>query len=175
VGSVCEDGQRLNWEEITTQIEPVLAHHFKPALLARMQPIVYLPLGAQVLSEIIDSKLALLQKNFAEIQGIDFVVSATAKEHLQNLCHEGSTGARLIDQVIARHILPQIARMILVARLEDQTLSRVEMGVDDAGNFYFSENGQSTDDLRREDKKSKRRKSGKNQAVQSLNQVQAAE
>jgi len=173
---VDEDGQKMGWEAISKQIHPLLANHFKPALLARMQPIVYLPLGAEVLSEIIDSKLALLQANFAKVQGIDFVVREEAKKHLQNLCHEGTSGARLIDQMIARHILPQIAHMILSAQLEGQEVTRVEMALDASGNFCFSQKGQPQDVQKEEGGKKERRRAGKYKSAASVAcQEEAAE
>jgi len=171
-----EGGGLLDWEAITAQIHPLLADHFRPALLARMQPIVYLPLGVQVLREIIDSKLAVLQSNLAKVQGIHFFVSDSAKEHLQNLCQEGTSGARLVDQVIARHILPQIARMILMARLEEKDLSRIDMDVDERGVFCFSEPQESGKDLQTAVAGNKRRKSAKKQPTPQLTgQLDAAE
>jgi len=132
-------------QEIMAQIRPLLENHFKPAFLARMQPIVYLPLSTKVLREIIDSKLALLQANFARVQGIDFTMSQAAIEHLQTLCHEGSSGARLVDQVISHHILPAIARMILASRLEAEEITRIFVDLDPEGrDFCFSQNQPTT-------------------------------
>jgi len=166
--------QKMGAQEITTQIKPVLEGHFKPAFLARMQPVIYLPLGEEVLAEIIDYKLALLTNNFAEKQGIDFTVSDQAKQHLQTLCHEGSSGARLVDQIIAHHILPAIARKILLARIEEREITRIVVGMDtDTGDFCFSENIALDEQPQSTDNKSKKRKS--NQKKQELNPAQSEE
>jgi len=170
-----QEQQSLSGQEIATQIHPLLANHFKPALLARMQPIVYLPLGAQVLCEIIDSKLAALQANLAKVQGIDLTVSPRAREHLQSLCYEGSSGARLIDQVIAQHILPEIARMILAARLEEREVQQIAMDIDEAGEICFSEGVLSTKSADESRQKGKKRSRSQNKQTSATSQSEAVQ
>jgi len=138
--------QKMNAAQITRHIRPILENHFKPAFLARMQPVIYMPLATDILREIIDSKLAQLASNFAEKHGIDFQVNQTAIQHLQNLCHEGSSGARLVDQVIAQHILPSIARMILAARLEEREITQITVDMDEMGSDFCFIEGKATDE-----------------------------
>jgi len=67
--------------------------------------------------------------------------------------------------VISRHILPQVARMILVARLEEKNLQKINMDVDEQGIFCFSENGSTVKNLQSAAVGNKKRKSGKRQST----------
>ncbi|PYE85151.1 type VI secretion system ATPase TssH [Phyllobacterium leguminum] len=124
-------------EEIEKAIRPLLAQHFKPALLARMQPIVYLPLGEEVMKRIIAAKLGDLGKMLAEKQGIALELTDGAVRRLEALCNETASGARLIDQLIQRRLLPVISRQILRSRLDETLLRHVRIDADDSGEFSF--------------------------------------
>jgi len=132
-----DGGEKRNAAEIVEQIHPILADHFKPALLGRMQPIVYMPLGQEILHEIVASKLAALKNNFATHHGILLNISEEAQAQLLTLCHQSSSGARLIDQLISRRLLPEVARLLLHARLDDRLITDLTIGTDEKGAFTF--------------------------------------
>jgi len=128
----------ISADEILTKIKPVLTHHFKPALLARMQPVVYLPLGKDILREIIIARLGELKTMFLERQGIVFDMSDQAIACLEDLCNEAASGARLIDQLIQKRIFPEVSRKILEARLQEDALLHVQVDARENGEFTFS-------------------------------------
>jgi len=131
-----EDGEKKDAAEIVEQIRPILADHFKPALLGRMQPIVYMPLPEEVLREIVHAKLERLKVNFVDHHGIVLDISEAAQKKLLTLCRMSASGARLIDQMISRRLLPEIARLLLHARLEEKVIVRLHIDV--AGNVEGS-------------------------------------
>ncbi|MCB5205270.1 type VI secretion system ATPase TssH [Neorhizobium sp. T786] len=128
----------LNPDTIRAEIEPVLARHFKPALLARMQPIVYLPLKGEVMREIILARVSDLTKTFMVRQGLEFSVAPGVIELLQALCTQGATGARLVDKLIQRRVLPEISRELLRCSLEERHLLSVEVKLGNDGEFAFA-------------------------------------
>jgi hypothetical protein len=125
-------------EEIEAAIRPLLAQHFKPALLARMQPLVYLPLGDEIMREIVAAKLADLKALLAAKQGIALTITGKAVARLEALCNDAASGARLIDQIIQKRLLPTISRQILQCRLDDRQLTAVTVDADDAAEFTFA-------------------------------------
>ncbi|WP_297327551.1 type VI secretion system ATPase TssH [uncultured Bartonella sp.] len=132
--------KNITAEEVLQEIKPALSEHFKPALLARMQPIIYMPLNQHVMQEIIKAKLDDLKHMFMSRQGISFSIDDKAVKHLEMLCNEASSGARLIDQLIQKRILPTISNAILERRLAEKTLTRVYVSVSKSGDFSFSFN-----------------------------------
>lgn len=128
----------ISSEEILGRVKPVLIRHFKPALLARMQPVVYLPLNKDVLREIIVTRLAELKTIFMERQGINFEITDQAVGHLETLCNEAASGARLIDQLIQKRIFPEVSRKILETRLQESALLYVRVDATENSEFTFT-------------------------------------
>lgn len=128
----------LGAEAVLREIEPILAHHFKPALLARMQPMVFMPLGDAVMREIILARLAGLTAMFAERRGLALSVAPDVVDHLHRLCTQSATGARLVDKIIQKRILPEIARRLLRDSLEDRSCRQVSISLGDDGEFAFA-------------------------------------
>ena len=132
----------LKNEQITTNvilndIKPVLSENFKPALLARMQPVVYIPLNTHVMREIIEAKLDEITNMFLVRQAINFCIDEKAVNHLETLCNEAASGARLIDQLIQKRILPTISKKIPEQRLIEKPLTNVSVSIDESGEFSF--------------------------------------
>lgn len=125
-------------DDILNEIKPALTKHFKPALLARMQPTVYMPLSKEVMRDIIEAKLTQLADMFIERQGLIFEISSRAIEHLESLCNEAASGARLIDQLIQKRILPEISRTILESRLTEKNLISVLVDINEDGSYNFT-------------------------------------
>lgn len=125
-------------EEILDRVKPVLIRHFKPALLTRMQPVVYLPLNKDVLREIIVTRLGELKTIFMERQGIDFEITDQAVSYLEALCDEAASGARLIDQLIQKRIFPEVSRKILETRLQERALLYVRVDAAENSEFTFT-------------------------------------
>lgn len=129
--------EHITTDAILDDIKPVLSGHFKPALLARMQPLIYMPLTQRVMHEIIRAKLDELTNMFLVRQGIKFFIDEKAANHLETLCNEAASGARLIDQLIQKRILPAISKKILEQQLTEKPLTNVSVSIDESGEFVF--------------------------------------
>jgi type VI secretion ATPase, ClpV1 family len=126
-------------DAILNHIRPILINYFKPALFARIDPIVYLPLGEEVVKEIIDSKINELKTVFFEKQGLMFSISDEAIHYFETLCNDTAVGARLIEQLLQKRIVPEISRTILESRLSEKTLKKAFVDMDNnSGEFTFT-------------------------------------
>lgn len=97
-----------------------LMRFFKPALLARMQIVPYRYLDAEVLGEIIDSRLLRLQQQLQQRYDATLEVHDAARSELQMRCARHRNGARMLDAIIDGELLPPLSHAVL------QRLSRGE-------------------------------------------------
>ena len=73
--------------ELEQALYPELVHFFKPALLARMEIVPYLPLPSSVLSSIIATKLEALSGLMAERYKAEVEISAQVGEEILRTRH----------------------------------------------------------------------------------------
>ncbi|MCL6691283.1 type VI secretion system ATPase TssH [Pseudomonas sp. R3.Fl] len=129
IAALCADGQRPGAQALEEAIRPALSRHFKPALLARMRVVPYYPVEGEVLHELVRLKLARLGDRLQRRQ-LQFSHCDALVEHLAARCTQGDSGARLIDQLLDQHLLPQIADRLLQAMAVGETLNRVHATLD---------------------------------------------
>jgi type VI secretion system protein VasG len=132
---------RPSVSDIVDAIRPSLSRHFKPALLARMQIVPFYPLLADALSEIVRLKLDKVGRRLQENQKIVFSYSDAVAEQIVARCTEVETGARNIDHIVNKTLLPQIATEILTRMNSSEPTSRlfVDVGSDGAFTYRFSD------------------------------------
>jgi type VI secretion system protein VasG len=130
--------------ELTEAIRPTLSRHFKPALLARMQIVPFYPLMSDILAEIVRLKLDKVGRRLAASQKLKFEYTDAVVEAIAARCTEVETGARNIDHIVNKTLLPDIATEVL-ARLgserEYRTL-KVDVGADGHFSYLFDEAGE---------------------------------
>ncbi len=103
----------LSAEEAKAMIWPALTRHFKPALLARMEVIPYLPLSEDVLSEIISSKVDKVADRLLKSRGLRLSRSPDLNAFIAGRCADFDSGARDVDHVIHRHLLPKLSSLLM--------------------------------------------------------------
>lgn len=134
-------GEKPSTTELTEAIRPVLSRHFKPALLARMQIVPFYPLMADVLGEIVRLKLDKVGKRLRESQKISFSYSDAVVEAITARCTDVDTGARNIDHIVNRTLLPEIATEIISRMGEEAAPDSLIVDIDADGNFTYGFGG----------------------------------
>lgn len=129
ISELCVGSARPSAQVLEENIRPLLARHFKPALLARMRVVPYYPVTDSVLRELIEIKLQNMVERLNR-RRLDFTYSRTLVDHLAQRCSQNDSGARLIDQLLELHVLPQVADRLLDAMAAGQRLSRVHATLD---------------------------------------------
>jgi type VI secretion system protein VasG len=133
----CAGEERPSLESLVEEIRPTLSKHFKPALLARMEIVPFTPISREAMGDIVKTKLGQLAQRLQDSQKIHFVYQDAVIEQIAQRCTEVETGARNIDHIINRTLLPRIASEVLV-QMSQATLSEtLEVGIDDAGDFTY--------------------------------------
>ncbi|MGY3942919.1 type VI secretion system ATPase TssH [Aeromonas tecta] len=110
---------------------PELAAFFKPALLARMEVIPYLPLGHDTLVQIVGGKLNRLVKLLNERFGAEVVLEDEVAEEILRRANRSENGARMLESVIDGALLPPVSLQLLQRLAAGEPINRVRFFVVD--------------------------------------------
>lgn len=110
---------------------PELAAFFKPALLARMEVIPYLPLGHDTLVQIVGGKLNRLVKLLKERFGAEVVLESEVAEEILLRANRSENGARMLESVIDGALLPPVSLQLLQRLSAGEPINRVRFSVAD--------------------------------------------
>ena len=106
--------QTLTVEAMTSALWPILAHHFKPALMARMTVVPFMPLDKSVMSQVVTIKLDQLARRLLERYRVVLSFSAEAKEAIiEDSLKNPETGARTVNQTVRSRLMPALTSRIL--------------------------------------------------------------
>ncbi len=122
-------------EEAAEAIRPLLSRHFKPALLGRMQVVPFFPLAADSLGEIVRIKLDRVGRRLQDSRRIAFRYTDAVVEAIAARCTDVDSGARNIDHIVGRTLLPRLSDALLARMAEDVPVSSVSVALADDGTF----------------------------------------
>lgn len=110
---------------------PELAAFFKPALLARMEVIPYMPLESQVLEEIVLGKLARLEALFKNRYGAKVVIEPSLVAEILSRATRAENGARMLEAIIEGQLLPPISLSLLNKLFRQEPVERIYLAAKD--------------------------------------------
>ncbi|WP_269584538.1 type VI secretion system ATPase TssH [Roseibium sp. Sym1] len=126
-------------DEMVAGCRPILSAHFKPALLARMQIVPFYPLIGSPLEKIVRLKLDKIGKRLRENQKLELGYSDGVVQSIAARCTEVETGARNIDHIINRTVLPELSTELLTRMgAEDADFKKIDIGMGDGGAFSYA-------------------------------------
>lgn len=120
-----------NPEVLDEALYPILADFFKPALLARMETIPYLPLDKSVLAEIVAGKLSRLEQIFSQRYGAEVVIEESVIELILQRANRSENGARMLEAIIDGQVLPPISLALLTRLANQEPVNQVTIRVED--------------------------------------------
>ncbi|EHO4219438.1 type VI secretion system ATPase TssH [Salmonella enterica] len=118
-----------NPEAMQEALYPVLADFFKPALLARMEVVPYLPLSRETLAVIIAGKLARLDNVLRARFGAEVVIEAEVTDEIMQRVTRAENGARMLESVIDGEMLPPLSLLLLQKMAANIAIARITLGV----------------------------------------------
>lgn len=125
-------------EGLLESVRPELLKVFKPALLGRMVVVTYYPITDEVMREIIKLQLGRVARRLAENHGAQFSYDDSVVNEIANRCKEVESGARNVDHILTRTLLPEMSGEFLSRMAADEPVSRVHVSVDDGGRFNYN-------------------------------------
>ncbi|WP_419811120.1 type VI secretion system ATPase TssH [Bacterioplanoides sp.] len=137
ISEACSSGTLPPAKQLLEDIRPELLEHFRPAFLGRTTIVPYFPLQRSVLTEIVKINLNKIQKRIQERYSAKLDFDQSIIENLVERCKDPDTGARNVENVISRSILPSLASQCLEAMASGQEISEIHMNLDKSGEFTF--------------------------------------
>lgn len=116
-------------EEMHDVLYPVLADFFKPALLARMEVVPYLPLSRDTLATIIAGKLARLDNVLRSRFNAEVVIAPEVTDEIMQRVTRAENGARMLESVIDGDMLPPLSLLLLQKMAANAAITRINLGV----------------------------------------------
>ena len=132
IKSLCADEDTIpDPDGFIEAVFPELLKTFKPAFLGRVSIIPYYPLSDDVMTKIIRLKLGKVAKRVAESYAAGFDYSEDVVDAIRSRCTEVDTGARNVDHILNRSLLPQLSAEVLAVLAEGKSISKISIGMKD--------------------------------------------
>jgi type VI secretion system protein VasG len=137
VTAACAAPERPDAAALADLLRPHLLRRFRPAFLGRLTVVPFFPLGDAEIREVVELKLAEVQRRFweahrAELTYDDAVVAAVAER-----CTEVDSGARNVDHILTQSVLPELSGIVLERMAEGEDVQAVHLALGEDGRFVF--------------------------------------
>ncbi len=119
---------------------PELMKTFKPAFLGRVTLVPYFPLSPDIIRKIVDLQLNRVGRRVKETYGAKFLWDSSLADAIAARCTETSSGARNVEKILSRTLLPELSAEVLSRLAEGDAIDSITVGVDTAGSFQYSIN-----------------------------------
>lgn len=118
-------------EKIEEALYPELANFFKPALLARMEVVPYLPLGEDTLNRIVEDKLQRLADQIQARYHTEVELEDGLVEAIRSRATRSENGARMLESIIEGELLPPVSLALLEKLAAREPVTKVKLGVEE--------------------------------------------
>ncbi len=137
IESLVHQSKDIDANIIAEAIRPTLNQHFKPALLARMSVLPFVPLSDEAMTEIIHHKLNKVSQRLHNHHKLSLNYEESLVDFVLGNCRLAETGARNIDAVINRQLLPQLSTQLLMHD-KDDSHTQITVSVDEQGTLTYA-------------------------------------
>ena len=138
ITSLCADPDtRPTAEGLAEALHPELLKTFKPAFLGRLQVVPYFSLSDEVLRTIVVLQLGRIAKRIRETYNAPFEYTDELVASVAERCTEVDTGARNIDHILSRSLLPELSAEFLGRMAKGLPIDTVNVSVNDKGEFEY--------------------------------------
>jgi type VI secretion system protein VasG len=124
-------------QTLAEAVRPDLLKVFKPAFLGRINTVVFYPLSEKVLRMIVGIQLNRIRKRVKEAYGVPFEVAPEVTDAIVARCHEVESGARNIQAILNRTLLPELSALILERLASGGSVGSVHVGMGSDGSFAY--------------------------------------
>ncbi len=141
IHKLAEDPDTMPDEQgMAEALRPELNQFFKPAFLGRVTLVPYFPLSDEVMKGIIKLQLGRVATRVQENYDAEFEYDPALVDSIAARCQETATGARNIDHILTRTLLPELAGRFLERMAEGESVSKVTVGLGEDETFTYEIN-----------------------------------
>ena len=131
--------ERPSMEDVREAVHEDLIQHFPAALLGRMKVVPFFSLSTDAMSRITRLKLDKIDRRLRSAHGVRFLYPDAVVDRIAERCTQVDAGARNIDFIIDRTVLPDASRALLQKMAEGAALpAALVLGLDEAGAFTYT-------------------------------------
>jgi type VI secretion system protein VasG len=123
---------------LSEALGPELLKYFKPAFLGRVTLVPYLPLSDGVIRQIVELQLRRIQQRVHASYRAGFEYEPALVETIAARCTETASGARNIEKILSRTLLPELSAEVLARLAEGRPVGRVQVGISPSGSFCYN-------------------------------------
>lgn len=124
-------------EQLNELLYPELAAFFKPALLARMEVVPYLPLDRSTLQTIIYGKLNRLDSLLRQRFNAEVVIDPQVIDEILLRATRAENGARMLESIIDGALLPPVSLLLLQKMAAGSVIRSIRLFVE--GNVFAAQ------------------------------------
>ena len=136
---LCADPETMpDADGLLEALRPELLKSFKPAFLGRSTVVPYFPLSDGNIRRIVDIQLRRIARRLAENHRAAFSWSPALVESIAGRCREVESGARNIETILGRSLLPELSARILARLGEGDAIGAVHVSVDGRDGFTYA-------------------------------------
>lgn len=136
---LCADPEtRPNAEGLAEALHQELLKTFKPAFLGRVTLVPYFPLDDSTMRSIIELQLGRIGRRIAENHRAAFTYDPELVAHIAARCTEVESGARNIDHILTRTMLPELSAEFLSRMANGEPVRQVHVSLEPTGKFQYN-------------------------------------
>ena len=125
-------------EGLAAALRPELMKHFKPAFLGRVTLVPYFPLPDDIIRRIVELQLNRIRRRVHESYRAGFDWDPALVEAIAARCTEASSGARNVENILSRTLLPELSAEVLSHLAEGRQVGGIRVGLAPDGGFTYA-------------------------------------
>jgi len=138
IEGLCADPETMpDASGLAEALRPDLLKTFKPAFLGRCTLVPYFPLSDAVIRQIVGLNLDRIRKRVMGSYKASFTYAPALVETIATRCTESESGARNIEHILSRGMLPELSSRILGRMADGLSVTKVHVDLDDGGHFVY--------------------------------------
>ena len=135
--NLCADPETMpDAQGLAEALHPELLKSFKPAFLGRITVVPYFPLSDDVMKRIIRLKLAKIARRVRENYNAELSYTDALVNGVAGRCHEVDSGARNVDHILNRSLLPNLSEKFLSKLASREAFAAVRIDLNENGFAY---------------------------------------
>ena len=139
IAALCADPETMpDAAGLAEALRPELLKTFKPAFLGRCTLVPYFPLGPEVLRDITKLQLGRIRRRVADAYRAALSWDDQVVDTIVSRCTEAESGARNIQTILNRTLLPELSGLILARMAEGQSFRTVTVSMGPSGDFGYT-------------------------------------
>ena len=124
-------------EGLADAIRGDLLKFFKPAFLGRTIVVPYYPIAPEIMRRIIELQLGRIRNRIRENHRAALSYDEALIDTIAKRCTEVDSGARNVDHILTRTLLPEMSKEFLSRMATGQPVSKVHISVTPQGSFAY--------------------------------------